>query len=83
MKSTLKTKDISSVIEWDGAEIKITSTQSEYGHNLFKVRLVKGEWPSDEDLAILCDGGVPPIGALLGYEVVKKGRAATIKIYTD
>ncbi len=42
-------------MKWSGSEFKQLAVQSCYGKTVYRLELVNGVWPSDDDLITLCD----------------------------
>ena len=71
--------------EYNGSQLSIKMTYHGYSEHRFRVELMGGEWPSDDDLITICDGDTPPHSRHFGGRVSKStdGRSADVTVYVD
>lgn len=72
-----------SIIEYQGSALHIDRIGTGYASHRYKVKLLKGWWPDEEDLLTLCDGEWPPNKCHFGGVVEKCGDTAIATVYID
>lgn len=70
-------------VKYKDSKLKINMRNRGYSIHYYDVELLEGDWPSDEDLITLCDGGDPAHPFHFGGHVRKFGKTASVDVYVD